>query len=248
MSTKRYYGCKADIADARDLLFLPHATRLEQAVDLRSKCPPVMDQGALGACVWHALTSALRYTLIKASNPDVPLSRLQGYYDTRTLENDFGDTGCEIRNAIKVAMLSGVAPEDYWPYDVAQYERGPSPATYANLLPFDGLSYERVAIDPVAIKLALSSGVPVVVGMSVFDSFESDEVAATGMVPMPDLTKESLVSAHAMLCVGFSQKPGCFTVRNSWGNGWGSAGDCYVPEEMLGSPLYTADAWIIRPV
>src|SRR4051812_46237253 len=45
-----WYGCKRDLKDARDHMFAPRAVRLPSSVDLRPHCPPVMDQGDLGAC------------------------------------------------------------------------------------------------------------------------------------------------------------------------------------------------------
>jgi hypothetical protein len=53
-----------------------------------------------------------------------------------------------------------------------------------------------------------------VVGITVFDSFESDAVAANGEVPMPKPT-ETMLGGHAICVVGY-RPDGSFIVRNSW--------------------------------
>jgi C1A family cysteine protease len=63
-------------------------------------------------------------------------------------------------------------------------------------------------------------------------------------VPMPG-NNEPMIGGHCMLTVGYGQKPGCFTVRNSWGADWGDQGDCYIPERYLGSSEFGSDYWII---
>ena len=86
---------------------------------------------------------------------------------------------------------------------------------------------------------------PVIIGISVYDSFESSEVEQGGIVPMPG-TNEEMVGGHCMLAVGYGQKPGYFTVRNSWGGAWGDKGDCYIPEAYLGSTSLGSDYWLIN--
>jgi C1A family cysteine protease len=110
---------------------------------------------------------------------------------------------------------------------------------------FEALSYERVAVDAVHIKTALAQGFPVVIGISLYESFESDAVSHTGVVPMPKLPKEQMIGGHCMYVVGYGQKPGTFTVRNSWASDWGDKGDCYFSEAYLGSPKFGSDYWII---
>ncbi len=43
-----------------------------------------------------------------------------------------------------------------------------------------------------AIKDAVSRGYPVVYGKLIYDSFMSDEVARTGIIPLPDKTHEQM--------------------------------------------------------
>lgn len=243
-----WYGYRRDSLDNRDRLFTPHAhfrTHLPAAVDLRHMCPPVMDQGALGSCTAHGITGALRFARIKAGTADLPLSRLQLYYDERSVERTIdSDAGAEIRDGIKCAVKLGVGPETDWPYVISRFKRKPPTKCYQDALRDRALVYERVPVDDNAIKAAIASGFPVIIGISVYDGFESAATAATGIVPMPNFN-EGPIGGHCMYVVGYGQKPGYFTVRNSWGK-WADHGDCYLPEAYLGSTRYGSDYWVIR--
>lgn len=206
-----------------------------------------MQQGGIGSCVWNAMTAVLRWHIKRHGGPDHELSRLQGYYDTRTIENSINeDAGCEIRNAIKCAQKVGVGHESLWPYVEARFREAPPASVYNQAGLFGSLTYERVPISMPSLKAALGDGVPVIIGVTLFSSFESNEVQKTGIVPMPQPDKEHLVGGHAMYCIGYGKKPGYFTVVNSWGAGWGDSGLCYFPEEYLGSEKYGGDYWLIR--
>lgn len=240
-----WYGCRPDTKDARDHLFRPRAVRLPAAIDLRQHCPPVMDQGQLGSCTAHGITGALRYEMKKRGARDVKLSRLQLYYDERVKEGTVGsDAGAEIRDGIKCAAKIGVAQETLWPYVVGKFRTKPSATAYKAAIKNGALSYQRVTVSASALKAAIAAGHTPVIGLTLYDSFESAAVAKTGIVPMPE-KREGVVGGHCMYVVGYGQKAGYFTVRNSWATDWGDRGDCYFPEQYLGSSLFGSDYWII---
>jgi len=97
-----------------------------------------------------------------------------------------------------------------------------------------------------AIKAALSSGYPVVVGINVYSSFEGGDVAQTGNVPLPQPGEQQL-GAHAVVCVGYTYDR--WIMRNSWGAQWGDQGYFYLPIQYLTDPnLCTTDFWVITSV
>lgn len=242
-----WYGCRRDTRDARDVMFKPKAVRLPRAVDLRGNCPPVMNQEALGCCTGHGTTAALRYLMRKNGKADIALSRLQNYFDARDIEGAVNeDAGAEIRDNIKAAAALGVARETLWPYAIGRFADRPPADVYLNALYFQAVKYERVAVNRTCIKQALAHGFPVIIGVSLYESFESLEVETHGVVPMPDLEREALVGGHCMLVVGYGQRLDHFTVRNSWGDDWGDSGDCYIPFNYLGSNEFGSDYWIIK--
>lgn len=245
-----WYGFRADAPDQRDKFYAPSAAEilnLPAASDLRPHCPPVMDQDAIGSCTAHGITGVLRYALMQSGQPDHPCARLQLYFDERQVEGTTAsDSGAEIRTGIKCAAKLGVAHEALWPYDIAKFKKRPTKKVYADALKFEALDYRRVQIDASHVKAAIAAKFPVVIGLNVFEAFEGDEVARTGIVPMPG-PKDAPAGGHCMYIVGYGQKPGYFTVRNSWGS-WGDGGDCYFPEQYIGSPDLGSDYWIIPTV
>ena len=63
----------------------------------------------------------------------------------------------------------------------------------------------------------------------VYESFMTQNVAKTGIVPMPDLKKEKLQGGHCMNIIGYDDTKQLFICANSWGKNWGNAGFCYMP-------------------
>ena len=92
---------------------------------------------------------------------------------------------------------------------------------------------------------ALMEGFPISCGISVFESFMSEEVAKTGIVPMPDVHNENMVGGHAIAVVGYIKEEDMFLMRNSWGTSWGLNGYFKIPAAYLCSPEYASDFWVI---
>jgi C1A family cysteine protease len=97
------------------------------------------------------------------------------------------------------------------------------------------------------MKGCLAAGFPFVFGFSVYESFETQAVAKTGVVPMPD-KKEKMLGGHAVMAVGYDDSEGRFIVRNSWGPKWGQGGFFTMPYDYLVNQDLAADFWTIRLV
>ena len=59
------------------------------------------------------------------------------------------------------------------------------------------------------IQQPISSGYPFVVGFTVYDSFESNEVAKTGILPLPS-PGEKVLGGHCVLVVGYDDAQNTF--------------------------------------
>ena len=53
------------------------------------------------------------------------------------------------------------------------------------------------------MKTSIYKGNPFVVGIAVYESFESEEVARTGIVPMPS-SGEKMLGGHAIAVMGWN--------------------------------------------
>jgi len=243
------YGWTPDLPDNRDKVFeymkLGH---LPDFVDLRDKCPPVVDQLELGSCVGNSIASAFRFEQMRQKAPDWQPSRLMIYYNARDLEGteDY-DSGSQIRDGIKSIADQGVCPETDWPYDITKFAERPPPSAYTTGLNNQAISYRRVGFSLHSMIACLALGLPFVFGFSVYQSFESDKVASTGVVPMPT-DKESVVGGHAVLCVGLDRAKETFLIMNSWGTSWGMDGYFTMPLDYLTNPNLCDDRWVVSKV
>jgi C1A family cysteine protease len=247
---KRLYNRVKSKFDARDIKY-DAATPVEipPVVDLSGKCTPVFDQGELGSCTGNAIVGALEYQENIQSETPVHLSRLFVYYNERLLEGDTDqDAGAEIRDGIKTLLLYGACDDALWPYDVSKFTEKPSLEAYTDGLKHKALQYQSVDQTQDALTHALASGHPVVIGITVYDSLESDEAAATGTVPMPDTQAEQCLGGHAVLLVGYDLEKRLWKVRNSWGPDWGDKGYFTLPFDYLLDPDLSDDFWAILKI
>ena len=109
------------------------------------------------------------------------------------------------------------------------------------------MQYQRVTQVLLQMKGCLASGFPFVYGFTVYESFESDAVAKTGVVPMPAPT-EKVLGGHAVVAVGYDDSTQRFIVRNSWGPGWGMGGYFTIPYAYLTDSNLADDFWTVRLV
>jgi C1A family cysteine protease len=245
------YGWVPDIPDARDFMYAaPEAVlaSLPTSVDLRPDCPPVYDQDKLGSCTANAIGAAFEFQQCREQLADFMPSRLFIYYNERHLEGTVDeDSGAMIRDGIKSVHKLGVCDEKIWAYDIARFTERPPAEAYAQAKDHQATVYRRVIPVLHQMQGCLASGTPFVFGFSVYESFESREVAETGVVPLPPRS-ERLLGGHAVLAVGYDDASQRFLVRNSWGTDWGMDGYCTMPYGYLTDPSLARDFWAIYAV
>ena len=248
----KWYGWVPDLPDQRDRVFRAPLARigpLPRRVDLRSLCPPVWDQGALGSCTAQAIAAAIEFDQMKQKLADVfDPSRLFIYYNERVMEGTVDeDAGAMIRDGIKSVSKQGAPHERLWPYELKAFRTKPGAPAYADARKHAAVLYQRVTQDIRQLRGCLAAGYPVVFGFSVYTSFESGAVASSGRVPMPKPT-EKMVGGHAVLAVGYDHATKRFIVRNSWGRTWGQAGYFTMPYRYLLDGNLSDDFWMITLV
>ncbi len=245
---RRGYGWVPDLPDHRDLLYgaiHPVPPPLPSQVDLRPGCSPVEDQGALGSCTANALAGGLEFLERKDKVAFEDVSRLFIYYNERVIEHTTGsDSGAMLRDGIKTLVKQGVCSESIWPYVISKFAVKPPTSCYKDGLNHQITAYERI-LTLNEMLACLAEGFPFVFGFTVYESFESPEVAKTGVVPMPQ-TNERVMGGHAVLAVGYYQDEQRFIARNSWGTKWGQKGYFTIPYEYLSNRNLSDDLWTIR--
>ena len=156
------------------------------------------------------------------------------------------DAGAQIRDGIKSVHKIGVCDENIWEYDITKFKEKPPNMCYTQAKKYRGLKYHRLNQNLDDLKCCLLDGYPFTIGISIYESFESDNVKKTGLVPMPK-KDEKLLGGHALAVVGYDNEYG-FIVRNSWGNEWGLDGYCYIPYDYICNKDLANDFWTIRTI
>ncbi len=108
-------------------------------------------------------------------------------------------------------------------------------------------SYSRLTQTLNQLKGCLASGYPFVFGFTVYESFESPEVAKSGVMPMP-AASEKVLGGHAVVAAGYNDASQRFIVRNSWGSKWGQKGCFTMPYAYITESNLADDFWTIRLV
>jgi C1A family cysteine protease len=251
-STHGGYGWVRDLPDTRDYGYAAPLFRFPQglplSIDLRSECPPIYDQGQLGSCTANGIAGAIEFDQRRQGVTEFTPSRLFIYYNERVIEGHVNeDSGAQIRDGVKSVAKLGVPPETDWPYDINKFTDKPPLKAYSDAAHELVTSYSRVTQDLSQMKGCLAEGFPFVFGFTVYQSFEGEEAAQTGLVPMP-ASGERVLGGHCVLAVGYNDAKRCFIIRNSWGTSWGLKGHCLMPYEYLSSPSLADDFWTIRSV
>ncbi len=206
-----------------------------------------------GNCTANAIGAAFEFDQIKEKLAHIwRPSRLFIYYNERVIEGDVGqDAGAQIRDGIKSINVQGACSEDLWTYSDdttsanPKFAQKPPDNCYTNAAQHLATSYQSVVQNIQQIKGCLASGYPVVFGFTVYDSFESQQVATTGILNMPGAS-EQVVGGHAVLCVGYDDSQQRILVRNSWSANWGQKGYFTMPYQYITDANLASDLWTVR--
>ncbi len=264
MSIPRAYGWRRQSPDHRDYRFSAPQRFIQDLpprVDLRDTQIPIYDQGRIGSCTANAIAGALQYCQVKDNVKTFTPSRLFIYWNERNIEGTVeSDAGAIIRDGIKVVNQVGAPAEKHWSYDdtpadqvTGKWSAGAKPRQKPNCFAYrhakdaDAVAYLAVDQTVDQLRSCLAQGFPIVFGFTVYDSFESQDVAMSGVMYMPKAS-EKVLGGHAVLMVGYDDGQQRFIVRNSWGDRWGQAGHFTMPYEYAARADLAADFWSIRQV
>jgi C1A family cysteine protease len=252
----RVYPVVKDAPDPRDLaiapLNLPPAT--ESIVDLREWCGPIKDQGQGSSCTAHAASSMREFLYRKyydqetnktVAPKDFILSPQYLYYREREFEGDpTQDAGAQMRTAAKMLNNVGTCLLSEDPYNISAFGVAPNPAQIAAALTYKSGSYHRINGGLEEMKSVLASGYTFILGMNVFESFEDDYTARTGIMLIPNINTEKCMGGHAVHVCGYNSLKQVLIIANSWNTTWGNNGYFYMPYSVASNTSLVTDCWI----
>lgn len=244
---KRIYDLKPSKEDLRVRHFSAEYFKTSQLlpslVDYRPLQSPIKDQADLGYCFAFATVGLREYLENKNKQKFVSLSELFLGYKTKQREGTVGeDNGASIADALWALNKFGTCPESIDPYIPAMFGVAPNVVEELAASKYKITSYSSIP-NLTGLKTVLAEGNVAVVGISVYSSFESEEVAQTGIVPMPNKQTEQCLGGHAVLAVGYDDAKQHIIVKNSWGANWGDKGYFYLPYAFVQDPELMLDMY-----
>lgn len=235
----------------------PLRASLPPLVDMTGVCPPIQDQGNLGSCTAHAMSGMLLFLELQDFRQKITMapeefagkglqypSRLFIYYNERKINGQTDqDAGASISDSVRAVVNYGFCNETTWPYKQENLTLSPTEFDYSVALKHRCSKYRALSFYD--LQACLANGNPFIIGIQVYESFESEQVALTGIVPMPNLSFEKLLGGHAICVVGYDDPNQQFICRNSWGTSWGLNGYFRLPYDYLASNYLSGDFWTV---
>lgn len=264
MGHQHAYGWIRQIQDHNDLHFSAPSpvvpTILPSFRDLHPYGPPIFDQGKEGSCTANMGSRLVYHAAVASATRRVFVPSRDGLYaQTLKIEDNFGwDAGASIRATLKAIAKFGIWPEGEpdnpanQEYTGEGYRTEPSEASLAFGLDHQGLVYRDVRQKLDQLRAALYLGLPIGFGLSVCESMESDKVAESGIIPIPE-KGEKVLGGHALTIEGYTDiqygwiPPRHFFGPNSWGN-WGREGYFAISYEHMLNSEHCSDFWVLQTV
>jgi hypothetical protein len=211
---------------------------LPAKANLKAKQTFVYDQGDLGSCTANAFCAAFR---IRAAYQNVYKnflpSRLYFYYKERAIEGTINeDAGAYIIDGETYVKQHGICSERLWPYNISKFTVKPPASCDTEAKNFKIKSFATIDNDSnllVNIRRLINAQTPILYAFLVYESFESEQVALTGVVPMPDVNTEECLGGHAVLLFGYDDTTHRCLCLNSWSKDWGQNGLFTIPYDYL---------------
>ena len=210
----------------------------------------IFDQGAWGSCTAYAMLYALAIYAKTNQYPE-KLSAAFLYAMSRRLIGltVTQDSGSSNAATARIVETVGVVPETSFPYWASNIFKTPS-LTGQNKLKFTAFKFSAVPATTLAAMKAVLLTRPLIIAVSMYNSFLTIKAMVTGTMPMPNAAdlRQGSVGGHAICLTGFDDATRTFSFRNSWGSDVGLAGRFTLPYDFFtantrGSMSYVFDAW-----
>jgi C1A family cysteine protease len=197
---------------------------------------PVRNQGNCGSCWAFATTAGLESYVLIAEN----LAGLDENFSEQILVSctTFGScSGGMIDIASNYLRSTGLPLETSYPYTASDASCSPASSSWQlNTYKIDNWAYVTTDAPTVnALKNALNVYGPLVATMNVYADFFS---YVSGVY---SYTTGAFAGGHAVLIVGYDDIEQCFTVKNSWGTGWGEGGFFRIAYSQLNNQVQFGD-------
>lgn len=222
---RRVFGAIYSGVDVRDYKMVCTAGVEDFPEEFALKTVRIKDQGSVGSCVAHALSSIVEYYNAAQCGDTTEMST--GYIYGNRSNSLHKDSGMIVRDALGALTKYGDVPRSVFPENVETPEaidlyKRRAARLYTVGRPNRISKYCRIRTVGEA-KQALLSNVPLVMAMDWYaDMRVVDGVLTTNYT--------RLDGGHCMFIYGWEKRG--WLVQNSWGENWGNEGTFILPYEM----------------
>lgn len=218
--------------------------QIPASVDLRSKFPPIGNQGQYGTCVAWAVGYNLKtyleavdkqYSSSDLSQPSKQFSPKDLFWSISNSDKGADCNGTGFAPAFDVIQERGIATLATVPYDDLGDCSSSPPSTWtseANEYKIE--SYRQIDVTEDNLKGYLADNRAIAIGAALgenFMSWNTDDVLTSDTD-----TYNGQHAYHAMTLAGYDDDRGprgAFLVVNSWGTSWGSSGYIWVDYDFF---------------
>jgi hypothetical protein len=225
MSEELICGALFSKPDVRD--YVASATLSEFPVEFELDMPKIKNQGPVGSCVAHSLSTVVEYFNEKESGKYEEMST--GYiYGNRRL-SVYKGIGMRTRDAVSTVVTYGDVPNAYFPvnvevpYAIEKFENEVDNIHEAGYH-FRFAEYFKLK-DEMAIKTSIMEN-----GPAIFSMYWFDDIKVKNGVMQTNCVKSAKTSGHCMVIYGWNEIG--WKVQNSWGVLWGNGGNVVIPYDV----------------
>ena len=211
--------------DVRDYVAKTKLSEFPEEFELTM--PKVKNQGSVGSCVAHSLSTIVEYFNKKEFGRYREMST--GYiYGNRRL-SFYKGSGMYTRDAIHTVSKYGDVPNVYFPVNVEVPEAIEKFEDKVDKIEEKGYNFKFAEYfrlkDEKSIKTSLMENGPVAFAMDWYD-----DITIVDGIMNTDFVKTAKTGGHCMVIYGWNDIG--WKVQNSWGSGWGNKGRMIIPYDI----------------
>lgn len=224
-TVKRAFGAIYSGVDVRDYKMVCTKSAEDFPEEFALKTVRIKDQGSVGSCVAHALSSIVEYYNSVQRGDTTEMST--GYIYGNRSNSLHKDAGMVVRDALGALRSFGDVPKKEFPENIETpdaidlYKRRAT-RLYTIGYPNRISKYCRIRTVGEA-KQALASNVPLVMAMDWY----ADMRVVNGVLTT---NHKGMEGGHCMFIYGWEKRG--WRVQNSWGENWGTDGTFVLPYEL----------------
>jgi hypothetical protein len=225
-------GWLKDTYDPNDYLHTMRVTPVPEEWSNLDLLTPVRSQGQISSCYGQTMGNAVDGRKKRLGIFAERSSATWFYNGARYLAGTLAfDIGVHPRNALEWWRMQGTLLEQYWPYDMANFDStAPSSLRQKQADLFANSAYFRVVDGIDGLCDALSSRHLVAFGCPWFEEWRPSPPC--GILPVPTMSSV-LAGGHGTLYHSYSKARGFYYGVNSWGLNWGDNGKYAMPFEAI---------------